>query len=80
MKTPVTNAALTNLLTARKQPKPDPSDAKPVSVAKQVTTLKSWQTAIQQNIGAYKKADLQKLADELQELLLFVQYKMRPPV
>jgi hypothetical protein len=79
-KTPVTYLALEKLLTAWKQPKPEPSDPKPVTVAKQITTLKSWETAIQQNLGAYKKADLQKLLDQLQELALFVQHKMKPPV
>ncbi len=79
-KMPVTYLALEKLLTAWKQPKPDPGDVKPVSVARQITTLKSWETAILQNAGTYKKADLQKLADELQELLLLVQHKMKPPV
>jgi hypothetical protein len=50
-KTPVTYLAFEKLLTAWKQPKPDPSDAKPISVTRQISTLKSWETAIQQNIS-----------------------------
>jgi hypothetical protein len=80
MKTPVTYVALERLLTAWKQPKPEPTDPKPVTVAKQVTTIKAWKTAIQQNIGAYKKADLQTLLDQLKEFVLFVQQKMKPAV
>jgi len=49
-------------------------------MAKQVAAIKSWETAIQQNIWAYKKTDLQTLLDQLQESVLFVQHKMKPPV
>jgi ParB family transcriptional regulator, chromosome partitioning protein len=78
VKTPVTNAALTNLLTAWKQPKPKPTDPKPIPVTKQVASIKSWETAIEKNVGSYKKADLQTLLEQLQAFVLFVKEKMKP--
>jgi ParB family transcriptional regulator, chromosome partitioning protein len=78
LKTPVTNAALTNLLTAWKQPKPEPTDPKPIPVTKQVASIKTWETAIEKNVGSYKKADLQTLLDRLQAFVLFVKEKIKP--
>ena len=79
MKTPVTNATLTNMLTAWKKPQPEPGSVKFVSVTKQVAAVQSWEMAIRENSGKYKKADLQKLLSQLQEFVLFVQQRMKPP-
>ena len=79
-KIPVTNATLTNMLTAWKKPQPDPSSVKFISATKQVTAMQSWEAAIKENLAKYKKADLQKILDQSQEFTLFVKHKMLPPV
>ena len=79
-KIPVTNATLTNMLTAWKKPKPDPGTVKFISATKQVAAMQSWEAAIKENLSKYKKADLQKILDQSQEFTLFVKRKMLPPV
>jgi hypothetical protein len=69
---------LANLLAAWKQPKPAPTNPKPIPVTKQVASIKSWETAIEKNVASYEKADLQTLLDQLQAFVLFVKEKMRP--
>ena len=61
MKTPVTNAALNNSLTAWKKPKPDPVVIKPPSMTKQATSLISVKTVFEKGVGTYAREDFEKL-------------------
>jgi hypothetical protein len=44
-----------------------PTDPKPIPATKQVASIKSWETAIEKNVGSYKKANLQTLLDQLRK-------------
>ncbi|MCX5808094.1 MAG: ParB/RepB/Spo0J family partition protein [Proteobacteria bacterium] len=76
LKTPVTNAALNNLLTAWKKPKPDPVVIKLPSMTKQVTSLISVKTVFEKGVGTYVREDLEKLLYELQVFCDFVQQQV----
>ncbi len=68
IKTPVTNATLERMLTAYKNPKPDPNNTKPKSVKKQVKGLISIKTDFDKGLGTYIREDVEKY---LHELLVF---------
>jgi ParB family transcriptional regulator, chromosome partitioning protein len=76
-KKPVTNAALENLLTEWKKPKPESGDGKAVALVKKASSLKSWRTGIEESKTTFKAEDLKKFLDELQALVSVVQEKMK---
>jgi hypothetical protein len=76
MKTPVTNATLTNLLTAWKKPKPDSGDPKPIPMTKQVANLRATRSYIKMGTWQYTKPDLEILIDELRVFLALAEQKI----
>ena len=81
LKAPVTNAALNNLLTAWKKPKPDPGDPKPIPVKKHVAGLVSMKTSFEKGVGTYVREDeLQVFCDFVQQQVPLAPYgKEKPP-
>ena len=77
MKTPVTNATLTNLLTAWKKPKPDSGDPKPIPMTKQVANLQATRSYIEMGAGIYTKPDLETLIEELRTFLASVEQQVQ---
>jgi len=78
IKTPVTNSALNNLLTAYKKVKQEPGAAKPLPMKKQIESLRSVESRIETGFAIYTKPDLQTLVDELRTFLALVE--MRIPI
>ena len=78
MKTPVTNTALNNLLTAYKKVKPVPGVTKLVPMKKQIAGLRSIESSIETGLAKYTRPDLVTLLDELRTFLALVE--MRIPI
>ena len=77
LKTPVTNAALNNLLTAYKKVKPDPGVIKLPSMTKQVAYLRTTRSYIEMGTWQYTKPDLEILIDELRTFLALAEQKVQ---
>ncbi|MCX5816160.1 MAG: hypothetical protein NTX75_07955 [Proteobacteria bacterium] len=65
---PVTNATLSNLLTAYKKVKPAPGVTKPIPMKKQIESLRSFESRIEMGIAKYTKPDLLHVFCALVEL------------
>ena len=76
MKTPVTNAAPNNLLTAYKKIKPEPGKTKPLPMKRQIESLRSVESRIQKGITTYTRSDLQALLDELRVFCALVELRI----
>ncbi|MCX5809713.1 MAG: hypothetical protein NTX36_10150, partial [Proteobacteria bacterium] len=77
MKTPVTNAALNNLLTAYKKVKPVPGAIKLPSMTKQVAVLRSVESHIEMGAAKYTRPDLVTLLDELHVFCALVELRIQ---
>ncbi|MCX5816599.1 MAG: hypothetical protein NTX75_10240 [Proteobacteria bacterium] len=75
-KTPVTNAALNNLLTAYKKVKPEPGVIRLPSMTRQVAVLRSVESHIEMGAKKYTKPDRQALLDELRVFCALVELRI----
>ena len=76
MKTPVTNPVLNNLLTAYKKIKPAPGKTKPLPMKKQIESLRSFESRIENGFAKYTKPDLVTLLDELHVFCALVELRI----
>ena len=76
IKTPVTNAALNNLLTAYKKVKPVPGVTRLVPMKRQIASLRSVESHIEMGFAKYTRPDLETLLDELRTFSALVELRI----
>jgi ParB family transcriptional regulator, chromosome partitioning protein len=76
VKKPVTNAVLSNMLTAWKKKKPD--HTKPKTLVQQIKSISASKKAIVEGGKIYKQSDLERLRDTLKDFLAEIELRLQP--